>query len=58
MANKEYTAAVIIKPPEELWDPIQNMRRQYDKAYVRWMPHVSFKQKTKFMFSNFLVFLF
>ena len=56
MSNKEYTAAVIIQPPEDLWEPIQYMRRQYDKAYVRWMPHVSLYVQTNFIYSKYLVF--
>jgi len=28
-------------PPENVWDPIQAIRKDHDKAYKRWMPHVN-----------------
>jgi len=34
------TAAVLI-PPEEVWEPIQAVRRVHDPHYLRWMPHIT-----------------
>jgi len=34
------TAAVII-PPRAVWDPIQAIRRQHDRQFRRWMPHIT-----------------
>lgn len=34
------TAAVVI-PPEEVWEPIQAIRRVHDPQFLRWMPHVT-----------------
>ena len=39
--NKVYTSAVVIIPPDELWTPIQNIRRKYDRNIHRWMPHIT-----------------
>lgn len=39
--QKSYEAAVIIMPPEDQWEQIQKIRKAHDKAFVRWMPHVS-----------------
>jgi len=33
------TSALCVIPPPSLWDPIQKIRREHDKAYPRWMPH-------------------
>jgi len=42
MAQKlAYTSAIVIVPPQNLWDQIQTIRKEYDKAYVRWMPHIN-----------------
>jgi poly(A) polymerase len=35
-----FTAAVLI-PPEEIWEPIQAIRRAHDPRIGRWMPHVT-----------------
>jgi len=34
------TACVVI-PDEKFWDPIQKIREKNDKAFKRWMPHIS-----------------
>jgi len=39
--QKVVKSAVVIIPPEELWGPIQEIRKVHDKAYKRWMPHIN-----------------
>ena len=39
--NKVYTSAVVIIPPKELWEPIQKIRKLYDRQIGRWMPHIN-----------------
>ncbi|MGB5909894.1 MAG: 2'-5' RNA ligase family protein [Promethearchaeia archaeon] len=39
--NKEHTSAVVIIPPKNKWEPIQEIRKQYDRQINRWMPHIS-----------------
>ena len=41
MPGKTHKTAVVLIPPEELWEPIQEIRRLYDKHIARWMPHVT-----------------
>jgi 2'-5' RNA ligase len=41
MLRKFYTSAIVLIPPQSLWPPIQEIRRVYDRAYVRWMPHIN-----------------
>uniref|UniRef100_A0A6B2LDA7 RRM domain-containing protein n=1 Tax=Arcella intermedia TaxID=1963864 RepID=A0A6B2LDA7_9EUKA len=41
MQAKKFTTAVIISPPSTHWDRIQDIRKQHDKAYNRWMPHIN-----------------
>lgn len=36
-----YTTAIVIIPPSECWEPIQEIRRRYDEKVRRWMPHVT-----------------
>ena len=36
-----YRSAVVIIPPEELFPAIQKIRRQFDRSFVRWMPHIN-----------------
>ena len=38
---KDVKHAVIIQPAESLWAPIQQIRKEHDKAYIRWMPHIN-----------------
>jgi 2'-5' RNA ligase len=40
-AQKTPTAAVVWIPPESVWEPIQAIRRRYDRHLHRWMPHVT-----------------
>jgi 2'-5' RNA ligase len=39
--TKVYNSAVVLIPPEEKWNTIQKVRRQYDRNYHRWMPHIT-----------------
>jgi 2'-5' RNA ligase len=41
MGKKTYTTAVVLIPPAELWEPIQNIRRVHDRHFQRWMPHIT-----------------
>eukprot|EP01084_Bolivina_argentea_P038732 71625_1 len=34
-------SALCFIPPQHLWTQIQDIRRHYDPAYVRWMPHMN-----------------
>ncbi|MGL5064946.1 MAG: RNA repair domain-containing protein, partial [Microcoleus sp.] len=36
-----YRSAIVIIPPVELQPPIQAIRRQFDRSFVRWMPHIN-----------------
>ena len=38
---KTFKTALVAIPPEDLWAPIQRLRRQYDRHYRRWMPHIT-----------------
>jgi len=40
-AAKSYKTAVVAIPPDYLWEPIQGLRKQYDRHYRRWMPHIT-----------------
>lgn len=38
---KTHLTACAIVPPEEVWEPIQRVRRLHDPHLRRWMPHIS-----------------
>jgi len=38
---KVYTSAIVIIPPEDKWNQIQEIRKQYDRQINRWMPHIT-----------------
>lgn len=40
-AVKTFKTAVVVIPPRDLWGPIQELRRQYDRRFRRWMPHIT-----------------
>lgn len=40
MRETTHKTALVIIPPEELWAPIQDVRRQHDRQLRRWMPHI------------------
>ena len=39
--NKAYNTALVIIPPAELCSQIQSIRKIYDSAFDRWMPHIN-----------------
>ncbi len=39
--RKTHETAVVAIPPPEIWEPIQQIRRLYDRKLNRWMPHVT-----------------
>lgn len=39
--QKVYHTALVIIPPSETWPQIQAIRKVYDSAYDRWMPHIN-----------------
>ena len=39
--TKVYTSAVVLIPPENLWEPIQSIREKFDRNFRRWMPHIT-----------------
>ena len=49
---KVFTSAVVIIPPQEIWPPIQELRKIYDRQINRWMPHITllypFRPETEF----------
>lgn len=36
-----YHSAVVIIPDENVWPAIQQIRKRYDRNYLRWMPHIT-----------------
>ncbi len=38
---KTHKTAVVLIPPEEIWEPIQAIRRVHDRQFHRWMPHIT-----------------
>ena len=51
--RKFYNSAVVIIPPQEKWDSIQEIREIYDRGFNRWMPHITllypFRSKTEYI---------
>ena len=41
MVQKTYRTAVVLIPPDPCWEPIQALRRIYDRNVRRWMPHIT-----------------
>ena len=40
-APKTHQTSVIAMPDDQLWEPIQAIRREHDRQIHRWMPHVN-----------------
>jgi len=40
-SDKEFRTAIIVMPPENEWEQINQIRKNHDKAYRRWMPHIN-----------------
>ena len=41
MNELSYKTALVFIPPSKLWEPIQNIRKEYDENFRRWMPHIT-----------------
>lgn len=41
IGEKTFHSALVLIPPQEAWEPIQRIRRKYDRHLTRWMPHVT-----------------
>ena len=39
--TKVHSTAVVIIPPKEIWEAIQDIRKKYDRHIHRWMPHIT-----------------
>ena len=40
-APRTHKTAVVVIPPDDLWAPIQALRKKYDRHFQRWMPHIT-----------------
>lgn len=40
-AQPVHTSAVVLIPPQQLWQQIDDIRKRFDKSYGRWMPHIN-----------------
>jgi RNA 2',3'-cyclic 3'-phosphodiesterase len=41
VTGKTHHTAIVLVPPEDVWEPIQAIRRRHDRQVRRWMPHVT-----------------
>lgn len=41
MNARTHQTAVVLIPPQDVWEPIQAIRREHDRQFRRWMPHVT-----------------
>jgi 2'-5' RNA ligase len=41
MKMKTHESAVVVIPPDDVWEPIQDIRRVHDRQIERWMPHIT-----------------
>jgi 2'-5' RNA ligase len=39
--RKSYKTAIVMIPPDSLWEPIQKIRSKMDSKFRRWMPHIT-----------------
>ena len=40
-AKPTHQTALVLIPPESCWAPIQAIRKQHDRSFERWMPHIN-----------------
>jgi len=40
-SSKTHLSALVAIPPQELWEPVQSIRRLHDRHAKEWMPHVT-----------------
>lgn len=40
-SSKTHKSALVLIPPETIWEPIQAIRRKHDRQIRRWMPHIT-----------------
>ncbi len=41
LPQKTVKSALVLIPPPAVWEPIQSLRRRYDRKFRRWMPHIT-----------------
>ena len=41
MISLSYQTALVLIPPDDVWEPIQRIRRRYEQKLRRWMPHIT-----------------
>jgi hypothetical protein len=42
MPGLTHHTVIAVVPPEQVWGPIQDIRRRHDRQHIRrWMPHVN-----------------
>ncbi|MCA9562057.1 MAG: 2'-5' RNA ligase family protein [Myxococcales bacterium] len=39
--EKTHKSALVIIPPKETWNSIQQLRQRFDRGFARWMPHLT-----------------
>lgn len=39
--HKTHQASVVAMPADDIWEPIQAIRREHDRQIHRWMPHIN-----------------
>jgi 2'-5' RNA ligase len=39
--SKTHKTAIVLIPAEDVWPPIQAIRRAHDRHFRRWMPHIT-----------------
>ena len=39
--SKTHKTAIVLTPPDDVWGPIQQIRKVHDRKIRRWMPHIT-----------------